>query len=111
MVKYLHSMIRVTDPQATVDFFKLIGLDEVRRFDVEAGRFIEEKVDSRTAVELTPGKRVTLLSHVTRRLSRAEERVVEPEKPGEYLFYFEADDAHPIVVAGKRVGKLVTSTR
>ena len=39
MVKYLHSMIRVTDPDATVDFFKLIGLQEVRRFDVEAGRF------------------------------------------------------------------------
>jgi lactoylglutathione lyase len=39
MVKYLHSMIRVTDPVATVDFFKLIGLEEVRRFDVEAGRF------------------------------------------------------------------------
>lgn len=39
MVKYLHSMIRVTDPDATVAFFKLIGLQEVRRFDVEAGRF------------------------------------------------------------------------
>lgn len=39
MTKYLHSMIRVTDPVATVDFFKLIGLEEVRRFDVEAGRF------------------------------------------------------------------------
>ncbi|MFN4019736.1 MAG: VOC family protein [Erythrobacter sp.] len=39
MVTYLHSMIRVTDPQATVDFFRLIGLEEVRRFDVEAGRF------------------------------------------------------------------------
>jgi lactoylglutathione lyase len=39
MTKFLHSMIRVTDPKATVDFFKLIGLEEVRRFDVEAGRF------------------------------------------------------------------------
>ena len=39
MAKYLHSMIRVTDPDATVAFFKLIGLEEVRRFDVEAGRF------------------------------------------------------------------------
>ena len=38
-VKYLHSMIRVTDPQATVAFFELIGLQEVRRFDSEAGRF------------------------------------------------------------------------
>ncbi len=39
MTKYLHSMIRVTDADATVEFFKLIGLEEVRRFDVEAGRF------------------------------------------------------------------------
>ncbi|MGN6496087.1 MAG: VOC family protein [Tsuneonella sp.] len=39
MVKYLHSMIRVTDPEATVAFFKLIGLEEVRRFDSEQGRF------------------------------------------------------------------------
>ena len=37
--KYLHSMIRVTDPEATVAFFELIGLKEVRRFDNEAGRF------------------------------------------------------------------------
>lgn len=29
----------MTDPDATVDFFKLIGLEEVRRFEVEAGRF------------------------------------------------------------------------
>ncbi len=39
MAKYLHSMIRVTDPEATVSFFELIGLKEVRRFEVEQGRF------------------------------------------------------------------------
>ncbi len=39
MVKYLHTMLRVTDPEATIAFFNLIGLEEVRRFDVEAGRF------------------------------------------------------------------------
>ena len=39
MTKYLHTMIRVSDPQATVDFFKLIGLEETRRFDNEGGRF------------------------------------------------------------------------
>lgn len=37
--KYLHTMIRVADPEATVAFFELIGLEEVRRFDSEAGRF------------------------------------------------------------------------
>ena len=39
MVKYLHSMIRVRDPDATVAFFELLGLKEVRRFSSEQGRF------------------------------------------------------------------------
>ncbi len=39
MAKYLHSMIRVSDPDATVRFFNLIGLEEVRRFDSQAGRY------------------------------------------------------------------------
>lgn len=37
--KYLHSMIRVSDPAATIAFFELIGLREIRRFDNEAGKF------------------------------------------------------------------------
>ena len=32
-------MIRVTDPDATIAFFNLIGLEEVRRSESEAGRF------------------------------------------------------------------------
>ena len=39
MTKYLHTMIRVADPDATVAFFALIGLTETRRFDSEQGRF------------------------------------------------------------------------
>lgn len=39
MTKYLHTMIRVSDPEATVAFFRLIGLEETRRFDNEQGRF------------------------------------------------------------------------
>ena len=39
MVKYLHTMIRITDPEATLDFFKLIGLKETRRMESEKGRF------------------------------------------------------------------------
>jgi lactoylglutathione lyase len=37
--KYLHSMIRVSEPDATVAFFELIGLKEVRRFESAQGRF------------------------------------------------------------------------
>lgn len=39
VTKYLHTMIRVNDPAATIAFFELIGLQEVRRFDNEKGRF------------------------------------------------------------------------
>ncbi|WP_338467848.1 VOC family protein [Novosphingobium sp. ZN18A2] len=39
MTKFLHSMIRVSDPDATIAFFELVGLKEVRRFDSEQGRF------------------------------------------------------------------------
>jgi len=39
LVKYLHSMIRISDPDATIAFFKLLGLEEVRRIESEQGRF------------------------------------------------------------------------
>ena len=39
MTQFLHSMLRVSDPQATIDFFNLLGLEERRRRDVPEGRF------------------------------------------------------------------------
>jgi lactoylglutathione lyase len=39
MTRFLHSMIRVSDPDATIRFFELIGLEEVRRYDNEQGRY------------------------------------------------------------------------
>jgi lactoylglutathione lyase len=38
-MNYLHTMIRVSDPEATVRFFELLGLREVRRMESEKGRF------------------------------------------------------------------------
>jgi lactoylglutathione lyase len=38
-MRFLHSMIRVSDPQSTIDFFKLLGIEERRRMENEAGRF------------------------------------------------------------------------
>src|SRR4051794_5105675 len=38
-MKFLHSMIRVSDPAATVAFFQHLGLEERRRIDNEQGRF------------------------------------------------------------------------
>ena len=39
MTRFLHSMIRITDPDATIAIFARFGLEEVRRFESQAGRF------------------------------------------------------------------------
>lgn len=64
-LRYLHSMIRVSDLDAALDFFcAKLGLLEVRRYDHEAGRFTliflaaphdlaQAKKDSAPLVELT----------------------------------------------------------
>ena len=38
-MKFLHAMLRVSDPAATVAFFQLLGLEERRRIDNESGRY------------------------------------------------------------------------
>ncbi|MES2136523.1 MAG: VOC family protein [Pseudomonadota bacterium] len=38
-MRFLHSMLRVSDPEATIRFFNLLGLEERRRIDNRAGRF------------------------------------------------------------------------
>jgi len=38
-MRFLHSMLRISDPEATVRFFNLLGLEERRRMDNEAGRY------------------------------------------------------------------------
>ena len=38
-MKYLHTMLRISDIDASLDFFKVLGLSETRRKDNEAGRF------------------------------------------------------------------------
>jgi lactoylglutathione lyase len=57
VIKYLHTMIRVSDPDATVRFFSLLGLQELRRFDYEAGRFslifLAAPGDEEAQIELT----------------------------------------------------------
>jgi lactoylglutathione lyase len=38
-VKYLHTMVRVKDLDASMRFYGLLGLEEVRRIDNDKGRF------------------------------------------------------------------------
>jgi lactoylglutathione lyase len=56
-MKYLHTMIRVSDVPATLAFFELLGLKELRRYDNDAGRFtlifLAALGDEAAQVELT----------------------------------------------------------
>ena len=56
-MKYLHTMIRVSDPEATIRFFEVLGLREIRRMDSEAGRFtlifLAAPGDEQAQLELT----------------------------------------------------------
>jgi lactoylglutathione lyase len=56
-MKYLHTMIRVSDPDATIRFFELLGMKEQKRFDNPAGRFtlifLAAPGDEEAQVELT----------------------------------------------------------
>ena len=38
-MRFLHAMLRVSDPEATIRFFNLLGLEERRRMDNEAARY------------------------------------------------------------------------
>ena len=38
-LKYLHTMVRVKDLEASMAFYALLGLKETRRYDSEEGRF------------------------------------------------------------------------
>ena len=38
-MRFLHAMLRVSDPESAIRFFNLLGLEERRRMDNEAGRY------------------------------------------------------------------------
>ena len=57
-MKYLHTMVRVSDLDASLDFYcKQLGLTELRRYDNEKGRFtlvfLAAPGDEQAQVELT----------------------------------------------------------
>ena len=56
-MKYLHTMIRVSDPKETIRFFELLGLREVKRMENEKARytliFLAAPGDEQAQVELT----------------------------------------------------------
>jgi len=64
---YLHTMVRVKDLDASIAFYKLLGLEETRRYDNDKGRF--------TLVFMAPPD--------------------QPECPVELTYNWDGDDALP----------------
>ncbi|MBU1385385.1 MAG: VOC family protein [Alphaproteobacteria bacterium] len=63
-MRYLHTMVRVTDLDASLRFYDLLGLQEVRRMENEAGRytlvFLAAPADrERSAAERSPEVELT----------------------------------------------------
>ncbi len=56
-MKYLHTMVRVSDVAESLAFYELLGLKEIKRYDHEAGRFslifLAAPGDESAQVELT----------------------------------------------------------
>ena len=56
-MRYLHTMLRVKDLDESVAFYKLLGLQEVRRRDSETGRytlvFLAPEGQEEAQIELT----------------------------------------------------------
>ena len=56
-MKYLHTMVRVTDIDASLAFYNALGLEELRRYENDAGRFtlvfLAAPGDEEAQVELT----------------------------------------------------------
>ena len=55
-MRYLHTMVRITDIEASLDFYcNKLGLEEVRRYENEKGRytliFLAASKDKRSSAE------------------------------------------------------------
>ena len=77
---YLHTMVRVKDLDASIAFFQLLGLGEIRRWDNDGGRF--------TLVFMAPPD--------------------QPECPVELTFNWDGDDGLPS--DGRHFGHLAYGT-
>lgn len=57
LVKFLHTMVRVKDLEASIAFYTLLGLEELRRRDSEQGRytivFMAPPTQPESPIELT----------------------------------------------------------
>jgi lactoylglutathione lyase len=111
-MRFLHAMLRVSDPDAAIRFFNLLGLEERRRMDNEAGRytliFLGVPGDDGGEVELTHngdesgysgGRNFGHLAYqvddiyaTCRRLTEAGVTINRPPRDGRMAFFRSPDD-------------------
>ena len=111
-MKFLHAMLRVSDPEANIRFFEQLGLEERRRMDNEQGRytliFLGVPGDEGGEVELTynwdeggysGGRNFGHLAYqvddiyeTCRRLSDAGITINRPPRDGHMAFVRSPDD-------------------
>ena len=53
-IRYLHTMVRVLDLEKSIAFFRLLGLEETKRWDNEGGRFTLVFMLSLIHIYITP---------------------------------------------------------
>lgn len=51
-MRYLHTMVRVSNLEASLKFFSMLGLSEVRRRESEAGRFTNVHLAARDDIDV-----------------------------------------------------------
>jgi len=60
-MRYLHTMVRVSNLEESIKFFELLGLSEVRRRDSEKGRFTNAHLAARDDVDVAKTVRAPTL--------------------------------------------------
>ena len=60
-MRYLHTMVRVSNLEQSLKFFELLGLSEVRRRESEKGRFTNVHLAARDDVEVAKSVRAPTL--------------------------------------------------
>ncbi|HAT36684.1 MAG TPA: lactoylglutathione lyase [Rhodospirillaceae bacterium] len=60
-MRYLHTMVRVSDLEDSIKFFGMLGLSEVRRRDSEKGRFTNVHLAAKDDIEVAKSVRAPTL--------------------------------------------------
>ena len=60
-MRYLHTMVRVSNLEESLKFFQMLGLSEVRRRDSEKGRFTNVHLAARDDVDVAKSVRAPTL--------------------------------------------------